>query len=189
MAPQRQLAIPAYLVGFALICIPPIDATMQVLPFRLADPRWRFGAFGLMSNALMIPLTGLLIVFLVAALFEHRTFQKVLGALALLAALAIAGLFVVFALDALQVRPGVVAAAKLAFKVATVTASVKAMLGVLTLGAFGWAAFRAPKLPRSVATVRPNPIIMGSSTSPRTSGTAPRPSAPPQSPDSAVKPV
>ena len=178
MAPQRQLATPAYLVGFALICIPPFDALMQILPDRLSDPRWRFGAFGLMSNAMMIPLTGLLVVFLVAALFEHRLVQKVLGVLSLLLAIVIVGLFVVFALDALQVRPAVVPAASRAFWVATITASAKAMVGVLTLGAFAWAGLRGPRLSRPAVSARPNAMIIGSPTSVRASSAAPLATAP-----------
>src|SRR5438477_5429446 len=58
MAQPRHLTTPAYLVAFALICIPPFDTLMQVLPLRLDQPRWRFGAFGLMSNTLMLTVTG-----------------------------------------------------------------------------------------------------------------------------------
>jgi len=161
MAQQRQLATPAYLVGLALMCIPPFDALMQVFPFRFGDARWRFGFFGLMSNALMIPLTGLLVVFVASGFFEHRRFQKVLGAAAVALGAVIACLGVVFALDALQIRSQVQPAAALAFKVATGTAALKSMIGVLTLGAFGWAAFRAPKVkPVTTASRTANPLIV-----------------------------
>src|SRR5262245_56231083 len=103
MATQRQLALPAYLVALGLICIPPFDAVMQVLPVKPGDPRWRWGTFGLLSSAMMIPLVGFLIAFVVASVFEHNRFKKVLGVIALLIAVGTAGGFVIFGLDALQV--------------------------------------------------------------------------------------
>jgi hypothetical protein len=152
MAPLKPLAIPAYLVGLALALIPPFDAIMQVLPLRLGDPRWRFGAFGLLSNAMMIPLTGLLILFVASTVFEHRRFQRVLGVLAFALALATLGGLGLFALDALQVRNDVAQKAALAFKVAAATAGLKSMFGMLTLAMFGIAAFRGPKPSRATAS-------------------------------------
>lgn len=148
MAQQRQLATPTYLVAFALICIPVLDALMQVLPFRLHDPKWRFGAFGLLSNGMMIPVTGLLIAFVASTMYEHRLFQRILGLLSLVAAVVVAVALVVFGLDALQIRQQVQPAAQLAFRVASTTAVAKAILGILTFGGFALAAFKAPKLPR-----------------------------------------
>jgi hypothetical protein len=162
MALQRQLAAPAYLVAFALIVIPPLDALMQVIPFRLHDPRWRFGAFGLLSNAMMIPVTGLLIAFVVSTLFEHRVLQRTLGMLSLAVATATVGVLIVFGLDALQVRQQVPPAAQLAFRVASTTAVTKSILGILTLGAFGLASFKAPKSPRRDRAQRGG-IMIGSS--------------------------
>ena len=49
MAPSRTLVMPTYLVAFALIVIPPFDTVMQLMPLRPGDPRWRFGAFGLLT--------------------------------------------------------------------------------------------------------------------------------------------
>ena len=106
MALQRHLATPTYLVAFALTCIPPFDALMQVLPLRIHDPRWRFGAFGLISNAMMIPVTGLLIAFIASSMFEHRVLQRTLGILSLIVAVGMTGGLIIFGLDALQVRSG-----------------------------------------------------------------------------------
>ena len=158
MSSLRPLALPTYLVGFALAIIPPFDALMQVPPLRAGDPRWRFGAFGLLSNAMMIPLTGLLIIFIASTVFEHRRFQRVLGVLTLAFALAILGGLGLFLLDALQVRKDVNPAAALAFKVAFGTASLKATFGMITLAVFGIAAFRGPKAPRATSSRSENLI-------------------------------
>jgi hypothetical protein len=163
MAPLRPLVLPAYLVGFALALIPPLDAVMQVLPLRLGDPRWRFGTFGLLSNAMMIPLTGLLIIFVASTVFEHRRFQRILGILAFTLALGMLAGLGLFALDALQIRNDVSQKAALAFKVATGTAGLKATFGMFTLAMFGIAAFRGPK-PSRATTPRSDNLIYGRQT-------------------------
>ena len=161
MAQHRQLATPAYLVAFALICIPPFDAMMQVMPARIHDPRWRFGAFGLMSNAFILPMAGVLLAYMVASLFDHRRFQKVLAVISLAVSLATLALLALFALDMLQIHQDVKPAAQLAFKVASSTALLKAMLTILTLGAFAYAGFRAPKIPKVAKNQRVNTLIIG----------------------------
>jgi hypothetical protein len=161
MAQHRQVAVPAYLVALAFLLIPPIDALMQALPPRMHDPKWRFGIFGLESNALMLPMAGLLIAFMATVFFEHRLFQKVLGILSALAAILLIVALGFFALDSLQLHSEVKAAAQLAYKVASLTAVLKSILGILTLGAFAYASFKAPKLPRPVKAARSGGIIVG----------------------------
>ena len=156
MIQQKQLAWPAYLVAVALCVIPPFDAVMQVLPPRMGDARWRFGSFGLLTNALLVPLLGLLIAMFAASFFEHRRLQRVLAVITGIVALLVLGALGMFALDALQVRGTVPSKAQLAFTVASLTASVKALLSTATLIAFTWAGFRIPK-PR-----RPAPAVSGS---------------------------
>jgi hypothetical protein len=186
MALQRQFAAPTYLVALALTVIPPFDAVMQVLPLRIHDPRWRFGFFGLTSNALMVPMTGLLIAFLAAAVFEHRQLQRVIGVLSLVAAAGIFVLLGVFSLDALQVRQDVQPAAQLAFKVASLTALMKAGLGILTLCTFAYAGFRVRKSRATDKSQRGGDLVIPTKPSP-SSGAAARPAMPtatvPQSPE------
>jgi hypothetical protein len=145
MLQNRRLIWPSYLVAFTFAVIPPIDALMQTMPIRFGDTRWRWGAFGLLSNAMMMPMIGLLIAFLVATVFEHRVFQRILGALSTaLAVGALAGLGM-FALDTLQLHKDVKPAMALAFNVACATAGTKALVGILTLVGFAWATFTGPK--------------------------------------------
>lgn len=145
MTQHRQLATPTYLVAFALTFIPPFDALTQVFPFRLGEARWRFGAFGLVSNSLMFSLTGLVIALIAASVFEHRRVRRVIGVAAVLGLLGVAAAWIIFVLDALQVQGGIKPAAALAFKVASSTAAVKALIAMLTLGAAAAAAFRRPR--------------------------------------------
>lgn len=161
MAQHRQIALPTYLVALAFLLIPPLDALMQALPPRIHDPKWRFGVFGLESNALMLPMAGLLIAFMATVFFEHRTFQRILGILSAIAAVLIIVALGFFALDALQLHSQVNPAAKLAYKVATTTALLKSILGILTLGAFAYASFKAPKVARATKAARSGGLIVG----------------------------
>jgi hypothetical protein len=168
MAPSRSLAMPTYLVAFALIVIPPFDTIMQLMPLRPGDPRWRFGAFGLLSNAMMIPLVGLLLAFIAATIYEHVRTRQLLGILTLLIAVGTAGGFVLFGLDALQIRQDVAPNARLAVKVAGITAGAKSILGMITLAGFAYASFKGVKQTRItkpkkgsgglILGSRPNPL-------------------------------
>jgi hypothetical protein len=160
MAPNRQFAAPAYLVALALIVIPPFDSLMQVLPLRFGEARWRFGAFGLFSNATLLPLLGILIAFVVATVLEQYTLRRVLGVLTGLGVLLFASMWVVFALDVLQVKNAINPAAALAFKVASVTAAAKSGFAMLTMAFFTYASFRG--IPRRQTVKAPAAGIVSS---------------------------
>src|SRR5215813_3830534 len=99
MVQTRQLSAPAYLTALVLIGVPLLDVTTQILPVRLHDVRWRFGTFGLVSGALLIPLLGLLIALFASVLLDHRRLQRVIGTLSLIAGVATIAFVGVFALD------------------------------------------------------------------------------------------
>lgn len=152
MLENRRIVWPAYLVAFSLAVIPPIDALMQTMPIRFGETRWRWGAFGLLSNAMMIPLIGFLIAFVVATVFEHRVFQRVLGAIAAMIGVGTLIGLGMFALDSLQLHKDVTPKMALAFNVACTTGGLKAMIGMLTLFGFAWTSFTGPKRKAQPAT-------------------------------------
>jgi hypothetical protein len=169
----RRLAVAAYLVAFSLIIIPLFDASMSVMPMHPGAPQWRFGAVGLLSNALMIPLAGLLIAVGVAMTNGHRRTMTTLGILSWIGAALVLVSIAVFALDALQTRTAVRPQMRLSFTVASITAMFKLLLGTVVLGAFGRAcrarnwdgppeakARKTPLLNRSVRGV-PAPAVPG----------------------------
>ena len=114
-------------------------------PQHQAEPSWRFGATGLFSRALMTPLLGLALAVVLAFFLEHRFMLRLLGALAGLSALILAGVLVFFGLDAIQMRTQVRPEANLVFDVASVTAAVKIIFATLATLAFAWGAWMAPK--------------------------------------------
>jgi len=162
MAPQRQLAAPAYLLAFCLCFTPLYDMVLSLIPFKIHDPHWRYGEIGIFCNVLLLPLVGFLIAFVTSGTFDHRRFQRVLGVIAFIAALGLVGLVGIFSLDALQTRHDVRANAVLAFKVAGLTAIGKYGIAILTLGLFGYAAFRGPKAVRG-RSGQATPLIVGKS--------------------------
>jgi len=172
MLQNRRIVWPAYLVAFSLSIIPPIDAVMQTMPIRFGETRWRWGVFGLLSNAMMIPMIGLLIAFVVATVFEHRVFQRVLGALSTAFAVGTLAGLCMFALDSLQLHRDVKPAMALAFNVACTTGGLKAVVGILTLAGFAWASLGGPKLKAQPAK---SAVIIGGSRKPV--GASPAPAA------------
>jgi hypothetical protein len=145
MQNSRYLAWPAYLVALAMILIPLADSWTTLFPWNLGDARWRFGAVGLISNALMIPLAGLLVAFTIAWVREQRGVMRAIGLVGFLGALLCVLALGSFALDSLQTRSQVRAEMRLSFNVASITAAIKTLLAGATFLAFalsGWQATR-----------------------------------------------
>ena len=139
---NRHLARAAYVVGFALILIPMFDAGTSILPLRLGESRWRYGSIGLLSNSLLIPMAGVLIVFAVANAYSHRRTLRVLGGVAALSCLLCVVSIFTFALDALQSQVGLRPEVQTAYIVGSVTAAVKLLVGAVAFGFFALAAFK-----------------------------------------------
>lgn len=142
MQNSRYLAWPAYLVAIAMILIPLADSWTTLFPWNLGDARWRFGAVGLISNALMIPLAGLLVAFTIAWVREQRGIMRAIGLVGFLGALLCVLALGSFALDSLQTRSQVRDDMRLSFTVASITAGIKTVLGGATFLAFGLCAWR-----------------------------------------------
>jgi hypothetical protein len=131
MTDSRRIAVPAYVIGIVLMVIPIADIFASLYPWRVMEPRWRFGAVGLVSNALLIPTAGLLIVYLTATLLEHRMARRVLGITALAAGILAFATIVLFSLDALQTRAAVRPELQQNFGTVAAAAAIK----LLVLGA------------------------------------------------------
>ena len=167
MLESRQVAWPAYLVAIAIILIPLADVSTSLYPWRLMEARWRFGAVGLMSNALLLPMPGLLLAYVTATILDHRRTRRVIGILGLAAAVLCVIALGVFGLDAIQTRAGVRPELRLSFNVASVSAAVKTIIAGAAFLAIGIASFRgrrptgevkrasSPLIPVDPAPVKP----------------------------------
>jgi hypothetical protein len=141
---NKHLARVAYVVGALLAFVPMLDVFTALLPITVTDSRWRYGAVGLMSNAIILPLAGMLVLGVTASLLHHR---RVLRGLAIYAALAsVVGVLVLimFGLDAIQTQGTMPDRAVFAFRLATVVAALKIVVGAVTYGLFAVAGFKAP---------------------------------------------
>ena len=158
---NRHLARAAYVVGFALILIPMFDAGTSILPLRFAESRWRYGSIGLLSNSLLIPMAGVLIVFAVANAYGHRVALRALGGVAAVSSLLCLGAIVTFVLDALQSQSGVIAEAHTAYIVASSTAAVKLLIGAVAFGFFAMAGLKPVPGDAGKATKRDQMLVGG----------------------------
>jgi hypothetical protein len=127
----RSLAPGAYLVAFLLFFIPFFDASLSLAPWNLASSQWRFGAFGLLSNALMLPAAGTLIAVATAIAAGQVRTVRVLSVLCWVAVVVLVVSTVLFSLDAMQSRRMIRPEMALSYYVASGTAMGKLVLGVL----------------------------------------------------------
>jgi hypothetical protein len=164
----RQPAWPQYLIAASLVVFPLYEAIANnLLPIRLGDVRWRFGAFGVVSPVLLVVALGVMLVFWVANTYEHRGAQVVLGVGAVFLAALLLGAVGIFALDTVQVRGAVRPEAASAFHAASIVAAFRATLCAVAFGGLGVAAVRAGFAARSEEGRRgetrvPTPLVVGS---------------------------
>ena len=132
MTNYRQLAPAGYVIAFLLFFIPFFDASLSLAPWNLGSSQWRFGAFGLMSNALMLPATGALIAVAAAVSAGHVRVLRVLSIIFWLAVAVLVLATALFALDALQSRRMIRPEMALSYYVASATAMGKLVLGLVS---------------------------------------------------------
>ena len=170
MLASRRILVPTYLVCTALIALPLVDVFTTLYPWRFLEPRWRFGAVGLVSSALLLPMAGVLLAFACAVSFRQRGLARIIGYLAAGGGGACLLSLAMFGLDALQTRASVRPDMVLPFNVAAITAAAKTLLAGTTLLAIAWSALRGRGRPtdaRELATLfskETAPPSMGSST-------------------------
>jgi hypothetical protein len=142
-ATRRLLAL-LYVVGFLMAADQLADllTTLLSAPMAPSSAQWRFGVFGLFATRVGVFLVAEVLLFTAALTLEHRTALRLLGALNLLLALALLAGFGVFALDTLELRRAVGAAAAGLYESAALRAGVVSLIGVGLLGWSGWIAAR-----------------------------------------------
>lgn len=156
MEPFRRLTVPACILALALVVIPLADTGAGVWPLDPGNPHWRFGAFGVVSRALLLPALGAVI--LLGLSLSHRRRRLVLGAVFGAAALLMCAGLGVFALDALEVRSTVRPELLRSFDAAAALAVLRHTTAAVLLLGLALAALtprrdvRSPARPRTPAT-------------------------------------
>jgi hypothetical protein len=131
----RAVLPPLSAVAFLLIASPAVDLIGAIVPPRPGEVTWRFGVFGLFTNALVTPMLGLAIMQVVATLLEQwKTVRRITLFNLVLAVVLVLGLGL-FILDYIQLRQAVTGSSRNAYD----AAAFKAMLVcVLELGVLVW---------------------------------------------------
>lgn len=147
---QRLLRL-LYLAGLYIIADQAVDvaATLLAHPVSPGAVVWRFGVFGLVATRATTLLVADVMLFAAAIGLEHRRVLRVLGALHLVLAVAVAAALAVFGLDTIQIRGLVGSGAERRFDSAAVRAAVAAALGIVVLGWAGIASLRAGRAMRA----------------------------------------
>ena len=160
MTDIRRIAPPAYVVALALVLIPLADVAVAVFPWRMMEPRWRFGATGVVSNALLLPLAGLLVGLAVSVIAEHRLTRKVIGVVGVVAAMLCVLLLIVFGLDAVQTRAAVRPEMRAGFATAAIAAAFKLCMAIVVFGTVATTALARQRV--RIAESRDIPLFSGS---------------------------
>ncbi|MFN2317805.1 MAG: hypothetical protein ABR551_07705 [Gemmatimonadales bacterium] len=144
-APARQVAWALYALGALLWLAPLADLAAGIGSLNVSVVQWRFGTTGLLSSALILPITGLVFWFAAAVILEQRRALQVLFGVALTMLVLIAGALVLFTLDALQVRIQVRQDAKRSYDLASMKAAMTLGSELVVLAVLALTTFRAAK--------------------------------------------
>jgi hypothetical protein len=142
-----------YLVAFLLIVIPFVQAGSQVWPLQLSNITWRFGAANAFSSVLLLPFLGLGTLLYLARATESRGLSMLVGVLSTIFSVALLGSLVLFALDALQLKPVVSTQMENAFRTTSFRVFVVTLIFVVSFPVLAMAGFRTPR-PNSPAPAR-----------------------------------
>lgn len=131
----RAVLPPLSAVAFLLIASPTVDLIAAIVPPRPAEVSWRFGVFGLFTNALVTPMLGLAIMQIVASLLEQwKSVRRITLFNLVLAIVVLLGIGL-FVLDYIQLRGAVRGTSRDAYD----AAAIKALLvAILELGVLIW---------------------------------------------------
>ncbi len=147
---SSHLTGPAYAIGVLFAIEPILDTFAQVWPPSPGNPSWRFGLVGVGANYLLSVAFGLLLITFAASAGWHRRTLRVLAVLELLGAVALLGALVSFALDALQLRPGIPAAQTGTLRTFDLGTKKAAYKYVVSAAALVWMAFAAWRAARAI---------------------------------------
>lgn len=145
MEKLKGLTVPLLLFAVLLVALPLMDWVGAVWPVEPGDAEWRFGAVVLLSDALVLPLLGLIILAVVGAVGEKKWLQETTAGLSGLAATPLLVALPVFLLDALEMRGDVLGGARLAFDMNALRTVFVIGFAVIVLSALGWAGYKGSR--------------------------------------------
>ncbi len=151
-----------YAVALLLIIVPLADITLRSFATEIGSLQWRFGMVGLLFGNLGTVVLGLGLLGFFAAILGHRGVLRTVGLVAVILAVVLFALMVLFALDAIQMRRLVAVAMKRSILVSSAGAAISASLGMIALLAIGRSALLASRADRSAdrrTKAAPAPLV------------------------------
>lgn len=154
MKHSRFLIATGYWLAVLLLVLPLLERVVTLLPFSPRAIRWRLEAFGALSQSLALPLAGGVVAIGTAYLLGHRKVVRALAVSAYVAAVALAVMTTLFALDLLQYRRSLGTEMQQFYDVAGVVYLAAYMLSIVFLVWVGAVAWRAAGRVRRLRPVR-----------------------------------
>jgi hypothetical protein len=142
---DRALRRVLFLCAILLIFVPFLQAGSQLWPMQLSNIQWRFGAANALSAVLLLPFLGLSLLLVIARSVESSSIAKSVGAIAGLFTVALAASFVVFILDALQLKTIVSTQMEAAFKTTSARVGLTTLLFMVAYLVLALAGFKSPR--------------------------------------------
>jgi hypothetical protein len=93
-----------YIIAALMVVSPPLDIMLSMQQYVVSSPRWRFGAVGLLTGSMLLPMLGLVLASFTASLVGHRWVHRVVLVLAALMVLTNFAFMGSFALDSIEIR-------------------------------------------------------------------------------------
>jgi hypothetical protein len=148
-------------VALLLIAIPLADNLASIWPLRPGEASWRYGATGLASAAIMMPILGLLLAIFAAVIMSHRRAVVTLSVVAFVGAVAGLAALGVFTMDMLQMRPRIRPEAVAGFDRTNIIAVVKYLAGTAVTVAIGLGGLAAARGMHPASRGKGAPIVAG----------------------------
>ena len=159
----QRYAKALYPAAFLLVLVPLADITLRSFGTEAGSLQWRFGTVGLLFGNLGTVVLGLTLAGFLAAVAGQRGLLRGIGMVAILLAIILAALLVLFGLDAIQIRRLVAIQMRRGILISSVGAAFAAVMAMIALLVGGRGALLASRAERGVSERRtkpaPSPLV------------------------------
>ena len=157
---SNPLSLPLATVGLSLLVFPFIEIAISSHPWRPADALWRFGVGGITSGTIFFTVLGMLFLLQAAVVAQNHRYSAAVFVVALVMAIAVAGMLIGFSLDALQVIGASADTMKPGLKRTSASSLARGVIGIAGFVAIAVGARAARKAYRPASpAARPGVII------------------------------
>lgn len=159
----QRYAKALYPAAFLLVLVPLADITLRSFGAEAGSLQWRFGTVGLLFGNLGTVVLGLSLAGFLAAVAGQRGLLRGIGLVAVLLAIVLAALLVLFGLDAIQIRRLVALPMRRGILLSSLGAAFAAVMAMIALLVGGRGALLASRAERGVSERRtkaaPSPLV------------------------------